>query len=69
MTLLILIENLVNAVDDGKCAVGIFVDLKEAFHTGVHCILLAKSIFMESVAWRLIGFPVICIITKNCDFF
>ena len=42
MALIILIENLVNAIDNGKCAVGIFIDFQKAFDTVDHCILLDK---------------------------
>ena len=38
----ILLENLVTALDDGKCAVGIFLDFQKAFDTVDHCILLDK---------------------------
>ena len=40
MAQIILIENLVNAMDNGKCAVGIFLDFQKAFDTVDHCILL-----------------------------
>ena len=33
MALVVLIENLVNALDSGKCAVGIFLDFQKAFDT------------------------------------
>ena len=42
MALIILIENLVNALDNGKCAVGIFLDFQKAFDTVNHSILLDK---------------------------
>ena len=42
MALIILIENLVNALDNGKCAVGIFLDFHKAFDTVDHSILLDK---------------------------
>ena len=42
MALIILIQNLVNALDSGKCAVGIFLDFQKAFDTVDHCILLDK---------------------------
>ena len=45
MALIILIENLVNAMDNGKCAVGIFLDFQKAFDTVDHCILLDKLYF------------------------
>ena len=45
MALIILIENLVNAIDNGKCAVGIFLDFQKAFDTVDHCILLDKLYF------------------------
>ena len=42
MALVVLIGNLVNALDNGKCAVGIFVDFQKAFDTVDHRILLDK---------------------------
>ena len=42
MALVILVENLVNALDNGKCAVGIFLDFQKAFDTVDHGILLDK---------------------------
>ena len=42
MALIILIENLVNALDNGKCAVGIFLDFQKAFDTVNHSIWLDK---------------------------
>ena len=45
MALLVLIENLVTALDDGNCAVGRFLDFQKAFDTVDHCILLDKLSF------------------------
>ena len=45
MALLILIENLVNAMDNSKCAVGIFLDFQKAVDTVYQCILLDKLYF------------------------
>ena len=42
MALVVLIENLANALENGKCAVGIFVDFQKAFDTVHHGILLDK---------------------------
>ena len=42
MALIILLENLVKALDDGNCAVGIFLDFQKAFDTVDHCTLLDK---------------------------
>ena len=45
MAPIILTENLVNAMDNGKCGVGIFLDFQKAFDTVDHCILLDKLYF------------------------
>ena len=42
MALIILVENLVDALDNGNCAVGIFLDFQKAFDTVDHGILLDK---------------------------
>ena len=42
MALVVLIENLVNVLENGKCAVGIFLDFQKAFDTVDHGILLDK---------------------------
>ena len=42
MALIILIENLLTALDNGNCAVGIFLDFQKAFDTVDHNILLDK---------------------------
>ena len=42
MALIILLENMTKALDDGKCAIGIFLDFQKAFDTVDHCILLDK---------------------------
>ena len=42
MALIILLENLVKALDNGNCAVGIFLDFQKAFDAVDHCILLDK---------------------------
>ena len=42
MALVIFVENLVNALDNGKCAVGIFLDFQKAFDTVDHGILFDK---------------------------
>ena len=39
MALVILIENLLTALDNGNCAVGIFLDFQKAFDTVDHIIL------------------------------
>ena len=45
MALIILIENLVNAIENGKCAVGISIVFQKAFDTVDHCILMVKLYF------------------------
>ena len=42
MALIILVENLVDVLDNGNCAVGIFLDFQKAFDTVDHGILLDK---------------------------
>ena len=42
MALLIMLENIRNALDNGECAVGIFLDFQKAFDTVDHDILLDK---------------------------
>ena len=42
MALIILLENLVKALDNRNCAVGTFLDFQKAFDTVDHCILLDK---------------------------
>ena len=42
MALVVFIENLVDALDNGKCAVGIFLDFQKTFDTVDHGILLDK---------------------------
>ena len=42
MALVILLENLRNALDNGECAIGIFLDFQKAFDTVDHDILLDK---------------------------
>ena len=42
MALLIMLENIRNALDNGDCAVGIFLDFQKAFDTVDHDILLNK---------------------------
>ena len=42
MALVILLENLHNALDKGECAIGIFLDFQKAFDTVNHGILLDK---------------------------
>ena len=40
MALVILLENLRNALDNGECAIGIFLDFQKAFDTVDHCIFI-----------------------------
>ena len=47
MALIILIENLLTALDNGNCAVGIFLDFQKAFDTVDHNILLDKLHWYE----------------------
>ena len=42
MALIILIENMLTALDNGNCAVGIFLDFQKAFDTVDHNMLLDK---------------------------
>ena len=52
MALVILLENLRNALDNGECAIGIFLDFQKAFDTVDHCILLDK-LYMYGVRGQL----------------
>ena len=45
MALIVLVENLVTALDNGNCVVGLFLDFQKAFDTVDHCILLDKLSF------------------------
>ena len=42
MALIVLFENLTEALDKGDCAIGIFLDFQKAFDTVNHNILLDK---------------------------
>ena len=42
MALLIMLDNVRNALDDGECAIGVFLDFQTAFGTVDHNILLDK---------------------------
>ena len=42
MALIVLMENLVTALDSGNCAIGLFLDFQKAFDTVDNCILLDK---------------------------
>ena len=54
-TFMALIENLVNALNSGKCAVGIFFYFQKAFDTVDHCIYLINSIIMVYVVLHMNG--------------
>ena len=65
MALIVLVENLVTALDNGNCAVGLFLDFKN------HSILLIivscqiNLVFMVSVALPMTDFTVISQIFHN----
>ena len=42
MALIVLVENLVTALDDGNCAVGLFLNFQKAFDTVDQCTLLDR---------------------------
>ena len=44
MALIILIENRINALDNGKCAVSVFMDFQKAFATVDHGIGQSSAI-------------------------
>ena len=44
MVLLIILETIRNALDNGECAIGIFLDFQKAFDTVDHDIILNKPI-------------------------
>ena len=45
MPLIVFVENLVTALDNGNCVVGPFLDFQKAFDTVDHCILFDKLSF------------------------
>ena len=49
MALVALIENLVNALDNGKCAVGIFLDFQKAFDTVDQFYLISSIVMVYEV--------------------
>ena len=73
MALIILIENLVNAMDNGKCAVDIFLDFQKAFDTVDHCILRDKLYFygIRGLAYYPYILPIVTFLerysTTNCS--
>ena len=48
MAIMELVENITNAMDNGKFTIGIFIDLKKAFDTVDHSILVTKLTTTES---------------------
>ena len=42
MAIMELVENITNAMDNGKFTIGVFIDLKKAFDTVDHSILVTK---------------------------
>ena len=42
MALIVLMENIVTALDSDNCGIGLFLDFQKAFDTVDHCILLDK---------------------------
>ena len=42
MAIMELVENITNAMDNGKFTIGVFIDLKKAFDTVDHNILVTK---------------------------
>ena len=65
MALIILIEDLVNALDNEKCAVGIFMDFQKEFDTVDHSIYLINCIVMVYVVLRINGSSATCPIINN----
>ena len=60
MALLVLLENIVNTLEKGHSAVGLFLDFKKAFDTVDHDLLLQKWTYMVSEEMSWIGFPATC---------
>ena len=42
MAIMELVENITNTMDNGKFTIGVFIDLKKAFDTVYHSILVTK---------------------------
>ncbi len=57
-----LIEELTSSIDNKKCALGVFIDLKKAFDTIDHNILLQKN---ESYGVSGVGFNWLKSFTEN----
>ena len=65
MALIILVENLVDALDNGNCAVGIFLDFQKAFDTVDHGIYLINCTATVYEELHMIGLQVTCQIVNN----
>ena len=63
--MVILIENLVNALDNEKCAVGIYFYFQKVFDNVDHSIYLINCIVMVYVALRINGSSATCPIANN----
>ena len=65
IALIILIENLVNAIDNGKCAVCIFLDFQKALVPLIIVFSWTNYISMVSTVRQLISFLIIYTIVNN----
>ena len=65
MALITLVDKILTAINNGEYVIGVFLDLRKAFVTVNHEILLKNYINMESEVWHIIGLNRISIIGHN----
>ena len=58
MAIMELVENITNAMDNGKFTIDVFIDLKKAFDTVDHSILVKKVVFKGKGSFYIAQYPV-----------